>query len=92
MDPVLQPLLQYGVLGIFAVLLIGFSRSLLKREQDRADRSEAEVLRLNTIMQEKTIPALTLATQALLESQKLLQAIQYQRDIEAAAAKRVGKE
>lgn len=88
MDPLLEPLLQYGVLGIFAVLLILFSRSLLKREQDRADGLAVENLRLNTLMQEKIIPALTAATQAIIAAQSILESIQYQRDIEAEVAKR----
>lgn len=88
MDPTLAPLLQYGILGIFAILLIVFSRSLLKREQDRGDAVAAENIRLNTVMQEKIIPALTAATLAITSAQNILQNIQYQRDIESAVAKK----
>lgn len=83
----LEPLLQYGILGVFAVLLILFAQTLLKREQQRGDASAAEVIRLNTIMQEKTIPALIAATQAIAAAQTILQQIQYQRDVESAASK-----
>lgn len=86
MDPILQPLLQYGVLGIFAVLLIVFAKSLLKREQDRGDSSQNEVTRLNNLIQDKMIPALTSANQAIVQVTALLQGLQYQRDVEQAAA------
>ena len=84
MDPILKPLLQYGVLGIFSILLILFARQAVKREQMRADALEAENKRLNTVMQEKIIPALTLATQAIVSAQTVMQGIQYQRDVERA--------
>jgi hypothetical protein len=84
---VLAPLAQYGILGIAAALLVLFARTLLKREQERGDAAALEVTRLNTLMQEKIIPALITATLAIVASQSILQAIQYQRDIESAAAK-----
>lgn len=64
---------QYGVLGIFAVLLILFARVSYKRETDRADRLEAENARLNTWVQEKAIPALLASARANEDSQALLQ-------------------
>lgn len=88
MDPLIEPLLQYGVGGIILAMLIVFARSQVLREQQRADALAAEVNRLNTLMQEKTIPALLGATQALATAQTILQSFQYQRDIEAAAAAR----
>lgn len=98
MDPIIQPLLQYGVLGIFAVLLILFVRDLmkkqdtrfteaLKREQDRGDALSLENIRLNNLIQERVIPAMTAGTQAIVQMTSLLQSLQYQRDVEAAAAK-----
>lgn len=86
-------LLQYGAVGAVALTLGLFARTLIKREQERADRLEVdakearqqyntEVSRLNTLIQEKTIPALLTATQAIQASQQLLQSLQYQRDIE----------
>lgn len=87
----LEPLMQYGVLGVFAVLLVMFARALLQREQQRGDAAAAEVQRLNNIMQEKTIPALLAATQAIAAAQTILQQIQYQRDVENAASKGINK-
>lgn len=84
-DP-LAPLLQYGVLGIFVVILVLFGRTLIKREQDRADAEHTENLRLNQLIQEKTMPALISATEAIRASQSILQTMQYQRDLEQAAA------
>ncbi len=88
----LGQLTQYGVLGVFAVLLVLFARTLLKREQDRGDASAAEVTRLNSLVIDKIIPALITATQAISASQQILQSIQYQRDLEAAVAKKSGEQ
>lgn len=87
-DP-LSSLVQYGVLGIFAALLVMFGRSLVKREQERADAVQAENLRLNQLIQDKTIPALVTATQAIQASQAILQAMQAQRDVETQVAARL---
>lgn len=76
----LSILTQYGILGIFALLLILFAKTSYKRETDRSDRLEAEVLRLNNLIQEKAIPALASATRALEESQNLLHDLQRERD------------
>jgi hypothetical protein len=76
----LSLLAQYGVLGVFALLLILFAKTSYKRETDRSDRLEAEVLRLNNLIQEKAIPALASATRALEESQNLLHDLQRERD------------
>lgn len=76
----LSVLTQYGILGVFAVLLILFARTSYKRETDRSDRLEAEVLRLNNLIQEKAIPALASATRALEESQALVHELQTERD------------
>ncbi len=83
-DP-LSSLLQYGVIGIFAVLLVIFSRALVKREQDRADSEHAENLRLNQLIQDKTIPALVEATKAIQSSQQILQQMNYQQEVRIAA-------
>lgn len=65
-------LAQYGVLGIFAILLILFARISYKRETDRSDRAEAEIARLNAWLQEKAIPALLASARANEDSQELL--------------------
>lgn len=56
---------QYGVLGVFAILLIIFARTSYKRETDNADALKAENRELyqriqeqHERMQEKVIPAL----------------------------------
>ena len=91
MEKLLEPLLQYGVLGVFAAILVVFARSLLLREQKRADDSAAEVTRLNNLMTERTIPALIAATQAVATAQTILQGIKYQQDVDAAAAAKAAK-
>jgi len=76
----LAALTQYGVLGIFAGLLILFARVSYKRETDRSDRLEQEVFRLNNIIQEKVIPALQSSARAVEESQALLASMQRERE------------
>lgn len=85
MDEYLEPILQYGAIGAIAIALFMFARGLLLREQQRGDAAAAEVQRLNNMIQERVIPALMTATQAISASQAILQGIQYKRDIEAAA-------
>lgn len=72
---------QYGVLGVFAVLLVWFAKFMISRETARADRLEAEVVRLNNTIQEKVIPALLSATGAVAESTEMLRDLQ--RDLRA---------
>jgi hypothetical protein len=78
-------LAQYGAIGVMLLVLGLFAKTLISREQLRSDRLESEVNRLNTLIQEKTIPALVSATQAIQASQQLLQAVQYQRDVDQRA-------
>jgi hypothetical protein len=74
-------LAQYGVLGIFAVILIFFAKGAHQRERDRADRLEEENKRLNTAIQDKVIPALESATRAAEASGELLNAMQREREV-----------
>lgn len=76
---------QYGVLGVIAALLIWFAKGAHQRERDRADRLEAEVGRLHTLMLDRVIPALTSATRAAEESAELLNAIQRERQLHQLA-------
>ena len=76
-------LLQYGVLGVFATLLVIFARISYRREIDRADRLEKEVVRLNSTIQDKVIPALESATRAIEQSTLLLLDMQREREREA---------
>jgi len=60
-DP-LQLLLQYGVLGIFAVLLIIYTKGSIQRERDRADRAEHQVKELNDFIRNELLPKQVEAT------------------------------
>ncbi len=79
----LEVFTQYGVLGVVAALLIAFARTTWSREVDRAetawrreveraDRLEAEVSRLNATIQDKAIPALLAAADAVTEATTLI--------------------
>lgn len=54
-DP-LPALLQYGVLGIFAILMIIYTRGSIAREREKADRSEAKVEELNNFIRQELLP------------------------------------
>lgn len=73
-------LAQYGVLGVFATMLVWFARGAHQRERDRADRLEEENKRLNGIIQDRVIPVLSAATRAAEESGELLNAMQRERE------------
>lgn len=73
---------QYGVLGLFAAILLWFSKGSVQRERDRADRLEDENRRLNSVIQDRVIPALTSATTAVQQSSELLNNIQREREAE----------
>jgi len=74
--------LQYGAIGAMLIVLGFFARTLIVREQARADRLEEDNKRLNLLVQDKIIPALINATTAIQASQQLLQAIQTQRELD----------
>lgn len=83
-EPFLNKLTEYGVLGILVALLFWFGFKQVQREQKRSDDLQAENLRLNQTIQDKVIPALVSATQALQGSAAILQQIKYERDLEMA--------
>lgn len=85
---VLAPLMQYGVLGTFTLLLLLYSYRQIQREQARADAATAEVARLNEMIRKEMTPALVQATQAVSAAQSILQHQQYQRDVETAAKRK----
>jgi hypothetical protein len=60
-DP-LQLLLQYGVLGIFAALLIVYTRGSIARERDKSDQSSAQVEKLNDFIRNELLPKQVEAT------------------------------
>lgn len=55
-----------------AAALFVFSRGQIKREQDRADRLEAQLTQLHATTADKVIPALVAATQVLEDTQQLI--------------------
>jgi hypothetical protein len=66
---------QYGAVGIIAALALLAVRVLFKREteaydreKERADRLEAELLKLNTAIQERYLIALQDATHAVADA------------------------
>lgn len=70
---------QYGVLGVFAILLIIFAKTSYKRETDNADALKAENRELyqrmqdqHERMQEKVIPALIDVANAMKEASELV--------------------
>lgn len=87
----LTSLIQYGVLGVIVALLIPFAyaaykiqtdraEAAYKRETERADRLEAENQRLNTVLREQAIPALTNVVTVMQGSQELLRDLQRERE------------
>lgn len=71
----LDPLLQYGAVGFIAILALTAVRVLFKRvtdaydrEKARADRLEAELIKLNTAIQERYLIALSEANRAIAEA------------------------
>lgn len=54
-DP-LQMLLQYGVLGIFAVMLLIYTKSSIAREREKSDQAQAEVKELNDFIRAEVLP------------------------------------
>jgi hypothetical protein len=71
---------QYGVLGLVVAVLGWYAKNTTGRESARADRMEAEVFRLNGIVQEKVIPALESAARTVEEAQGLLASMQRERE------------
>ena len=90
--PELPPIAQYGLLGAgFAALASGrflVPRYVLDRERERSDRMEIENQRLNTLIQEKAIPAIVEASKAVQESSMLIRDIQREREIEREVQQR----
>jgi hypothetical protein len=80
---------QYGVLGIVTAGLIWFAKGTHQRERERSDRLEAENRRLNEVIQDRVIPALTSATRAAEESTELLNAIQREREQQSLLNRRL---
>ncbi|MDP8971157.1 MAG: hypothetical protein M3N52_11825 [Actinomycetota bacterium] len=71
---------QYGVLGVFAGLLVWFAILVWRRETTRSDRLEQENRALHAAMQDKVIPALLAAANAITECTQLLRDLQRDRE------------
>lgn len=84
--PQLPVFAQYGLLGIgFAAIASGWllaPRYVLDRERARADRMEEENRRLNTLIQEKAIPAIVDASNAVRDSTLLVHDMKREREIQ----------
>lgn len=63
---------QYGAAGLLLTVLLWLGWWMLRNEKARADANEAEIKRLNEIIQTKMVPALEAATVAVTESNKEL--------------------
>jgi hypothetical protein len=79
---------QYGVLGVFAAILLWFARRMLQREIDRADRLEAEKKELSDLIIERVIPLLTTATTVINEFQRAQREAELRRVSAAGSATR----
>lgn len=73
--PIDTSLLQYGAVGLIAIIALAAVRVLHKREvasyereKERADRLEAELAKLNTAIRERYLLALNDATSAVAEA------------------------
>ncbi len=60
-DP-LSLLLQYGVLGVFAALLVIYARGSITRERERGDQAAQQVTELNDFIRNEMLPKQTEAT------------------------------
>lgn len=74
-DPIDVGLLQYGAIGLIALIALLAVRVLFRREteayereKNRADRLEAELTKLNTAIQERYLLALQDATRAVADA------------------------
>lgn len=65
--PDVSLLTQYGVLGLFAIIMIYIIAKMYNRETKRADACADQVEKLNEFIRDKVIPALTSAAEVLKE-------------------------
>lgn len=69
----LSDLGQLGAVGTILSVFFWFAWQVYKRERDRADANEAEIKRLNEVIQNKTTDALSTSSQALLEANRAME-------------------
>lgn len=60
-DPVAL-LLQYGILGLFAALLLIYTRGSIARDREKTDKAEAQVKELNDFIRSELLPKQVEAT------------------------------
>lgn len=63
---------QLGAVGAVLAIFFWFGYKVYSREVARADANEAEIKRLNTIIQDKYVPSLEEASIALRETNDIL--------------------
>ena len=80
--PDLGILANYGVLGLFTLILLGFGLRAWQREIGRADRLENELREQQKTMVERVIPALVAATAAMEESAQITRQVAEERERE----------
>ncbi len=85
-DSGLGVLANYGALGIFAGLLMVFARGAYKREADRADASNAALIKLYDLTLERFGPAFESAVRAIEGSTSLLSELRSEREMERREA------
>lgn len=72
-SPPYDQFVQYGALGAFCLILVWFAKTAYKREIERSDRLEDEVKRLNSLIQDKQVPALEAATRAVEDAKEFME-------------------
>lgn len=86
---------QYGILGVLVAALASgrflVPRYVLDRERERADRMEQENVRLNTLIQEKAIPAIVDASAAVRDSTLLVHDMKRERDLQRDLQREIDK-
>lgn len=85
-DSGLGTLANYGALGIFAGLLMVFARGAYKREAERADASNAALIKLYDLTLERFGPAFESAVRAIESSTALLGEVRAERELERREA------
>ena len=78
--------LQYGLIGAVALILGFFARRAINSTEARADRLEADNRRLYQMMTDQMIPALTKATEAVVDATSIMAELKHQAEIETAIA------
>jgi hypothetical protein len=97
LTPLVEKFLGQGLIGAVLVAHFFISRDLLQKERaatqvEREEKraAQAEVARLNGLMQDRMVPALVNAASAVGDAQKILASIQYRQDVATEAAKKGG--